>query len=183
MSHTADPSGNHRCYCSHKLLIQFKINSLRAGQGASYWLTERPKNNSGLSTVLRPLPVDCWDWTGGLRAFASARAISGNTLRRVLSGGWGAMASGLSHLTYDTTGTIILHRLDQPPFPCKLKVLRRLLPSQATLLISANRVRAKFQPASCRYFGGRSASSPHSSRRTAVAGPQIRGAGGALILV
>jgi len=87
--------------------------------------------------VLRPLPVDCWDWTGGLRAFASARAISGNTLRRVLPGGWGARASGLSHLTYDTTGTIILHRLDQPPFPCKLKILRRRLPSQGPLLTPA----------------------------------------------
>ena len=45
------------------------------------------RDNNGLGTELRrPLPVICWDWTGGLRAFASARAVGGNTLRRVLSG-------------------------------------------------------------------------------------------------
>lgn len=27
--------------------------------------------------LLRPLPVNGWDWTGGLRAYASARAIGG----------------------------------------------------------------------------------------------------------
>jgi hypothetical protein len=40
-----------------------------------------------------------------------------------LTWGWGARASGLSHLTYETTGIVTLHQLDQPPFPCKLKLL------------------------------------------------------------
>ena len=44
-----------------------------------------------------------------------------------LSGGWGARASGLSHLTYETTGTFTFHQLDQPPFPCGFNLcLRRL---------------------------------------------------------
>src|SRR5450631_819467 len=73
--------------------------------------------------LLRPLPVDCWDWTGGLRAFASARAVVENP-PLVLSGGWGARASGLSHLTYETTGTFTFHQLDQPPFPCSLTLNR-----------------------------------------------------------
>ena len=67
------------------------------------------RDNNGLGTELRrPLPVICWDWTGGLRAFASARALA-EILRRGLIWGWGARASGLSHLTCETTGTFTLH--------------------------------------------------------------------------
>ncbi len=61
-----------------------------------------PKRNNGLRIeILRPLPVDCWDWTGGLRATASARAMTENPLPGL---GWtylglGRKASGLSHLT------------------------------------------------------------------------------------
>ena len=36
--------------------------------------------------------------------------------------GSGRDALGLSHLTYDTSGTINTHQLDQPPFPCKPKI-------------------------------------------------------------
>jgi len=65
------------------------------------------KHNNGLRTkILRPLPVNCWDWTGGLRAFASARAMVENPPPG-LTWGLGRKASGLSHLTYETTGTFI----------------------------------------------------------------------------
>jgi len=33
--------------------------------------------------------------------------------------GLGRDALGLSHLTYQTTRTVFMHQLDQPPFPCK----------------------------------------------------------------
>jgi hypothetical protein len=51
-------------------------------------------------------------------------------LRRTYLGSWGARASGLSHLTYETTGTFTYHQLDQPPFPCKHKLQRRRRGSQ-----------------------------------------------------
>jgi len=55
-------------------------------------------------------------------------------LHRVLSGAGAWRASGLSHLTYQTTGTVTLHRLDQPPFPCKSKLRRIPPPRQAPRL-------------------------------------------------
>ena len=98
--------------------------------GACKWKTtgigSSTKRNNGLRMkLLRPLPVGCWDWT---EAFALSRVPE--PLRRIrrggsmqdLSGGWGARASGLSHLTYETTGTLTFHQLDQPPFPCKQKL-------------------------------------------------------------
>src|ERR1017187_6018572 len=52
--------------------------------------------------------------------------------------GWGAWASGLSHLTYETTGTVTLHRLDQPPFPCMPKLLPAARRRQEGFLILCN---------------------------------------------
>src|SRR5580692_13029576 len=71
--------------------------------------------------MLRPLPVDCWDWTRGHRASASALRSQRDTVPPGQNG-LGRDALGLSHLTYDASGTINLHQLDQPPFPCKEKV-------------------------------------------------------------
>jgi len=48
-----------------------------------------------------------------------------------LTWGWGLKASGLSHLTYETTGIVTLHQLDQPPFPCNPKLLPTPPPRQA----------------------------------------------------
>jgi len=76
----------------------------------------RPKNNNGPSTTLRPLPVNCWDWT---KATALPRSPGPCEFSSPgLTGCLGRDALGLSHLTYETTGTIFLHRLDHPPFPC-----------------------------------------------------------------
>ena len=48
-----------------------------------------PKHNSGLSTLLRPLPVDCWDWT---KAIALPRVPGPSECsRRGLLGVLGAM--------------------------------------------------------------------------------------------
>ena len=72
---------------------------------------------------MRPLPVNCWDWT---KAIALPRVPMAR--RNAAAGaywGLGRDALGLSHLTYETTGTVILHRLDQPPFPCKPKLMPR----------------------------------------------------------
>ena len=38
------------------------------------------------------------------------------------SRGLGRDALGLSHLTYQTTRTVFLHQLDQPPFPCAVNL-------------------------------------------------------------
>ncbi len=42
---------------------------------------------------MRPLPVDCWDWTEGLRAYASARAMDGIPPPGLI---WGWGLKGLS---------------------------------------------------------------------------------------
>jgi hypothetical protein len=79
-------------------------------------------NNNGLSTTLRPLPVICWDWT---KAIALPRSPGPcDCSSPGLTGCLGRDALGLSHLTYQTTGTVFLHRLDHPPFPCKPKITR-----------------------------------------------------------
>ena len=73
--------------------------------------------------MLRPLAVNCWDWT---KAIALPRVPWNPAVDLVRRGLWGLGrdALGLSHLTYDASGTINLHQLDQPPFPCKPKLLR-----------------------------------------------------------
>ena len=68
-----------------------------------------------------------WTVGIGLEAFALSRVpepLAAN-FRRGLIWGWGARASGLSHLTYETTRTFNLHSLDQPPFPCTVKLNRQ----------------------------------------------------------
>jgi len=84
-----------------------------------------PEKTNGLSTMLRPLPVNCWDWT---KAIALPRVPIARRLMppRGQTWGLGRDALGLSHLTYDTSGTINLHQLDQPPFPCKPKIPPKL---------------------------------------------------------
>jgi len=77
----------------------------------------------------RPLPVICWDWTKAIALprvpLARRLILFRGGLHGVdkLSGGRDAL--GLSHLTYETTGTVYLHQLDQPPFPCNHKVPQR----------------------------------------------------------
>jgi hypothetical protein len=58
-----------------------------------------PRRNNGPETrVPRPLPVDCWDWTETFALQANARAMAENPPPGLIWG-WGARASGLSHLT------------------------------------------------------------------------------------
>jgi hypothetical protein len=66
--------------------------------------------------------VNCWDWT---KAIALPRVPLARRLILFplgLTRGLGRDALGLSHLTCETTGTVNLHQLDQPPFPCKPKL-------------------------------------------------------------
>jgi len=58
------------------------------------------QNNSGMSELLMPLPVDCWDWTKAIalpRVPLARRLIpfrwgdSGATIARLYHGVWGAM--------------------------------------------------------------------------------------------
>jgi hypothetical protein len=64
----------------------------------------------------RPSPVICWDWTKAIALPRSPGPCDYSSPG--LTGCLGRDALGLSHLTYQTTGTIFLHRLDHPPFPC-----------------------------------------------------------------
>jgi hypothetical protein len=90
-----------------------------------------PKNNSG--------PSMCsgrWRLTVGIglrpsRCRECHRSPADDSSAQGQTWGWGRDALGLSHLTYDTSGTFNLHQLDQPPFPCKPKILRTRQPRQA----------------------------------------------------
>jgi hypothetical protein len=67
------------------------------------------------------LSVNCWDWTKAI-ALPRVPRVPAVDFTAGQPWGLGRDALGLSHLTYDTSGTINLHQLDQPPFPCKPKV-------------------------------------------------------------
>jgi hypothetical protein len=79
-------------------------------------------------------------WEPGMRRIHSIERV-----RSSLSLGRDAL--GLSHLTYRTTWQINLHRLDQPPFPCKPK-LRPNAPRRQEPHFRRRRSFAKFFPAS-----------------------------------
>ncbi len=91
----------------------------------SRFLQNDTKRNNGLQIC----SAGRCRWTVGigLEAFALSRVpepLAAN-FRRGLIWGWGARASGLSHLAYETTTTFNLHSLDQPPFPCTVTLNRQ----------------------------------------------------------
>ena len=84
----------------------------------------RSQRNNGPGTLVpRPLPVICWDWTKAI-ALPRVPEPRRRTLRQVLPGS-GARCPRPQSPHVRTTRTVIFHRLDHPPFPCKPKLNQR----------------------------------------------------------